>query len=59
MADPGKPIDFIHILSYDPDFLLSDLRRVRWYECEYRRLSYTCFYAGIPVILGTRNFYQS
>ena len=39
----------INILKADPDFILFDRVRTRWYHCAFEKLVWTCAYAHIPV----------
>ena len=59
MAYPGKPVNTLHTLRADPDFRTATTRMLHWYDSEYRRHTFACDRAMIPVYhLDIRSLYK-
>lgn len=58
MVDPGKGAEPVRILRLDPDFILHDNWRQRWYFDQYHRMAYKCEACGIPVMKFSRQHFR-
>ena len=58
MVDPGKGAEPVGILRLDPDFILHDSWRQRWYFDQYHRMAYECEAYGIPVMMFSRQHFR-